>query len=67
MFETNSEMNCVHEVVFAPSLDDAAQCVRCGAIALIAKREPGDGAMRITWIAGSARATEPDRGDERPA
>jgi hypothetical protein len=43
--------SCNHQLTFAASLDDAATCARCGAIALIERREPGDGATRIRWIA----------------
>lgn len=46
-----ADQSCKHQLVFSAALDHAASCARCGAIALIERRDSLDGAARITWIA----------------
>jgi len=61
----DAEVPCEHQLIFAPSLEHAATCARCGAIALIAPHDANDGAARIDWAVAdvsirndSASATE---------
>ncbi len=56
----SADHTCKHQLVFSAALDHAASCARCGAIALIARRDTMDGAAHITWIA--AERTSRDDG-----
>ncbi len=44
---SNPQNICNHQLIFTSSLDHAACCARCGAIALI---EHKDGEAHIKWI-----------------
>lgn len=40
---------CEHQLVFSPTLEHAAVCKRCGAIALITPRD-GQATNAIKWV-----------------
>lgn len=49
MKDPNNPAVCDHQVVFSPTLEHAAVCKRCGAIALISPRD-GQALNAIKWV-----------------
>ena len=46
-----SPANCDHQVIFSPSLDNAAVCKHCGAIVLISPRVKDSASPNLKWVA----------------
>jgi len=49
MSKNTNPAACEHQLVFSPSLEHAAVCKRCGAIALIIPRD-GQATNAIKWV-----------------
>ena len=61
MERTTQPTACQHQLVFLPSLDDAASCARCGAIVLIAPQTANEHGVTLEWLPAGADGLNGER------